>query len=88
MESRKMLPMNLFVGKDWRGRCREQTCGHSRGRKGWDPLRKWCWHSHTLMCKTAHAKFLYTQGAQSGTRWWATGWDKVGKGGDISNYDW
>ena len=22
MESRKMLPMNLFVGKEWRGRCR------------------------------------------------------------------
>ena len=31
MESRKMLPMNLFPGKEWRCRCREWTCGHSGG---------------------------------------------------------
>ena len=39
-ESRKMILMNLFSGKEWRHRHREQTCGHSRGRRGWDKLRK------------------------------------------------
>ena len=39
MESRKMLLMNLFAGQQWRQRRREQTCGHSRGRRGWDEWR-------------------------------------------------
>ena len=29
MESRKMLLMNLFAGKEWRLRCTELTCGRS-----------------------------------------------------------
>ena len=29
MESRKMLLMNLFAGKEWRLRCTELTCGCS-----------------------------------------------------------
>ena len=33
MESRKMVPRNLFAGQQWRNRHREQTCGH-RGRRG------------------------------------------------------
>ena len=28
-ESRKMILMNLFTGKEWRCRHRKQTCGHS-----------------------------------------------------------
>ena len=31
-KSRKMILMNLFSGKEWRRRCREWTCGHSRRR--------------------------------------------------------
>ena len=31
MESRKMVSMNLSIGKEWRYRRREQTCGHNRG---------------------------------------------------------
>ena len=31
IESRKMALMNLFTGKEWRCRCRVQTCGHSGG---------------------------------------------------------
>ena len=31
-KSRKMIFMNLFSGKEWRRRCREWTCGHSRRR--------------------------------------------------------
>ena len=35
-----MILMNLFSGEQWRRRHREQTCGHSRGRRGWDKLRE------------------------------------------------
>ena len=34
MASRKMTLMNLFTGKEWRGRHREQTCGRRGGRRG------------------------------------------------------
>ena len=42
MESRKWktTQMNLFVGKEWRHRPREQTYGHRGERRGWDELRK------------------------------------------------
>ena len=40
MESRNMILINLFSGEQWRRRHREQTCGHSRGRRGWDELRE------------------------------------------------
>ena len=30
METRKMVPMNLFAGQQWRDRHREQTHGHGR----------------------------------------------------------
>ena len=29
VESRKMVLMNRFAGKEWRCRCRARTCGHS-----------------------------------------------------------
>ena len=32
MESRKIVLMNLFAGKEWGDRCREWTCGHGWGR--------------------------------------------------------
>ena len=32
--------MNIFEGQQLRCRHREQTCGHSRGRRGWDKLRE------------------------------------------------
>ena len=34
MESRKIVPMNLFAGKQWRNRHREQTYGRRRGWEG------------------------------------------------------
>ena len=40
MESRKMVLMNLFAGKEWRHRHREQSCGHSGISKEWDEWRK------------------------------------------------
>ena len=33
MESRKMVLMNLFAGKEWRLRSRKWTSGHSRRRR-------------------------------------------------------
>ena len=39
---------------------REGTaCGHSRGRRGWDKLRKQHWHTYTITCKTESGKLLY-----------------------------
>ena len=32
MKSRKIVPMNLYVGRQWRHRHREQTCGHGGDR--------------------------------------------------------
>ena len=40
MECRKMALMNLFGGQQWRCRHREQTYGHSGGRREWDELRE------------------------------------------------
>ena len=34
-----MVLMNLFAGKEWRPRCREQTCEHSEGGKEWNEWR-------------------------------------------------
>ena len=33
MEPRKMVLINLFTGQQWRCRHREQTCGHSVGKR-------------------------------------------------------
>ena len=40
IESRKMGVMNLLAGQHWRHRHRERTCGHRRGRRGWDERRE------------------------------------------------
>ena len=39
-ESRRIILMSLFAGKEWRGRCRKQTCEHSRGGREWDEWRE------------------------------------------------
>ena len=39
MESRKMVPMNLFAEQKQRCKHRGETCGHSREKRGWDELR-------------------------------------------------
>ena len=38
MKSRKMALRNLFSGQEYRGRCREWTCGPNKGRRGRDEL--------------------------------------------------
>ena len=37
--SRKMILKNLFARQEYRHRHREQTCGHSEGRRGRDKLK-------------------------------------------------
>ena len=39
LEYRKMVLMNLLMGKKWKYRYREWMCGHSGGRKEWDEQR-------------------------------------------------
>ena len=45
VEPRKMVLMNLFSGKQWRHRHREQSCsslqGHSGGSREWGELTEW-----------------------------------------------
>ena len=38
MESRKIVQINVFAGKEQRLRCRQQVCGHREGRGGWGEL--------------------------------------------------
>ena len=45
-----MILMNMFAGKQWRGRHREQTSGHSGGRRGWDGLREQHENIYTVPC--------------------------------------
>ena len=40
MEFRKMVLMVLHAGQQRRHRRKEETFGHSGGRRGWDDLRK------------------------------------------------
>ena len=40
MESRKMVLINLFAGQEQTPRHREQTCGHSGRRRGWDEFMR------------------------------------------------
>ena len=51
MESRKMVLMNLSAGQQGRCRHREQTCGHSVGRRGWDEWREELGNIYTDICK-------------------------------------
>ena len=51
MESRRMVLRKLFLGKEWRHRCREWTCGHSVGRREWAKCRLQPQHMHNAVCK-------------------------------------
>ena len=50
-----MVLMNTSAGQQWTHRHREQTCGHSGGRRGWDELRKY--HGN-ILCVCVHGKSL------------------------------
>ena len=64
MECRKMVLMNLFSGKEWRHRCREQTFEHSEeGKSGTN--RESSINIHTLsdLRGIAGKKLLCTTGS-------------------------
>ena len=76
-----MVLMNLSVGKEWRHRCREKTCGHSEGRREWEELRKQHWHRNTLKCKTDRCREVAVQHREpSLALWQPEGWDEGGEG--------
>ena len=41
-----MALMNLFLGKEWRHRCRERACGHRVGDREWNEWTK-MWYIYT-----------------------------------------
>ena len=49
-KSRKMKK-NLFAGQQWRHRHREETCGHSGRRRGWDELREQHGNIYIIICE-------------------------------------
>ena len=66
MESRKMVGMNLTAGQQWRHRHREQTCGHSKGRRGWDRLREQRGNTCITVCKIREPfNLLYDSGSSN-----------------------
>ena len=91
MESRRTALMNLFAGKQWRCRHREQTYGHVGGRGGeWDEWREKHGNIHTTTHKIANGNLL--SDSKNSTRrlcYNLEGWDGVGgrreiqEGGDI-----
>ena len=53
MEPRETVLMIVPAGQQRRCRHREQTCGHSGGRRGWDDLREQHGNTYTTICKAA-----------------------------------
>ena len=76
-----MVLMSLFAGQQQRRRHREQTCGHSRGRRGWDGLRESHGNIHMTTCEIdSQGNLLCDAGSQhwcsvttSGRGWKAEG---------------
>ena len=91
MESRKMIPINLFTGQQWKNRHREQTYGHEeRGGEG-EMDGKSNMETYITMCKIdSQREFaLWLRELKQGLCNNLEGWDAVGngrevqKGGDI-----
>ena len=77
-ESRKMVLVNLFAGKEWKRRHRD-GCGHSGGRREGGEWRKW----HQRMCTITSISEKLLQNA--GSPAWCSGprgWDWGGEGGE------
>jgi len=62
-EISKIVVMNLLARKEWRHRCRERTCGHSRERRGWGGWKRSI-DIYTASCvkQIAGGKLLYDTG--------------------------
>ena len=67
VESKKMVLMNLFVGKEWRHRCGKSTCGSWRKERVGRRERESSINIYTLSCvkqKTGE-KSLYNTGSSA-----------------------
>ena len=65
MESIRMVLMNLFAGREWRCRHREQTYGsgvEERGKREGDRWREQHGNVHTTTCQIASGDLLYDSG--------------------------
>ena len=85
MESRKMVLKNLFTGKQWRNRHREQTYGHGeRGGEG-EMHGKSNMESYTTICKIdSQQEFaVWLRKLKQGLCINLQGWDGEGNGKDI-----
>ena len=65
MESRKIVLMNLFAGKECRCRYRKQTCGYSGGRKKGDRESSIDIRTPPPVKSTAGEKLLYNIGSSA-----------------------
>ena len=81
MESRKTVLMNLFAGKQLKGRHREQTFVHNEGERRWDDLREWHWNIYNTICKVdSHWEFsIWHRKLKAGVLWQPRGVGQRGR---------
>ena len=46
-----MVPMSPPAGQQRKHRCKEQTFGLSRKKRGWDALREYHWNIYITICQ-------------------------------------
>ena len=84
MESRKMVPKNLFTGQQWRNRHREQTYGDGERGGESEMYEKSSMGTYITMCKIDSQQEISIWGSVSTQR---VGWGgrqrEAQKGGDI-----
>ena len=91
MESRKMVPKNLFAGQQWRNRYREQIYGHGERGGESEIYRESSMEIYITICKTdSQREFAVClsdlkQGLCINLEWWDGDGDgrEVQEGGDI-----
>ena len=85
MESRKMVPMNLFAGHRWRRRHTEQTYGHGRGKQWAGQMEGAAWkHIHYVWKADSQWEFaVRLRELKLGLRDNLEQWDEVGDGREV-----
>ena len=85
MESRKMVPKNLFSGQQWRTRHREQTYGHGERRGEGEMYGENSMETYITICKIANGNGM-TQETQTGALYqprevgWEGRWEEGSRG--------
>ena len=65
MESRKIVLINLFAGKEWRHRHRELICGHSGGERVGRIERVALIYTHSVSKLESSGRPLYSTGGSA-----------------------